>query len=60
MKTYLSEELFSDIDGDPGNVLLTFPEDIINSTGWKEGDTLNIEVVDGCLHITNIESAGGA
>jgi hypothetical protein len=60
MKTYLSEELFSDIAGDPGNVLLTFPEDIINSTGWKEGDTLNIEVVDGCLHITKIESAGGA
>jgi len=58
MKTYLSEDLFTDIEGDAGNVLLTFPPEIINSTGWKEGDTLNVEMINGCLHISKIESAG--
>ena len=56
MKTYLVEELFSDIPDDPDHVMLTFPPEIVESTGWKEGDTLNVEVVDGKLHITRVET----
>lgn len=54
MKTYRVEDLFSDIPGDPDHVLLTFPPELIASTGWQAGDTLNIEVIDGCLHIKKI------
>ena len=55
MKTYLVEELFSDIPDDPDHVMLTFPPEIIESTGWKEGDTLNVEVIDGSIRINKVE-----
>jgi hypothetical protein len=49
MGTYKYEELFHEnIDGD---IILTFPDDIIEATGWKEGDTLDFEVIAGNLHI---------
>ena len=54
-KTYLTEDLFSDIPDDPDHVLLTIPQDVVDSTGWKEGDTLNFEIKDGCLHISKVE-----
>ena len=54
-KTYLTEELFSDIPDDPDHVLFTIPQEVIDSTGWKEGDTLNFEIKDGCLHISKVE-----
>jgi len=46
MKTYTVEELFSDIPGDPANVLLTFPQEMLESVGWEPGDTLNIRTED--------------
>lgn len=55
-KTYLVEELFSDITDDPDHIMLTFPPEVVESTGWKEGDTLNVEVIDGKLHITRVEN----
>ncbi len=55
-KTYLVEELFSDIPDDPDHIMLTFPPEVVESTGWKEGDTLNVEVIDGKLHITRVEN----
>ena len=54
-KTYLVEELFSDIPDDPDHTLLTFPPEVIASTGWQPGDTLNVEIVDGCMHITKAD-----
>ena len=54
MKTYRVEELFSDIPDDPANVLLTFPPEVVDQTGWQPGDTLNIEVINGCLHIKRV------
>jgi len=54
MKTYRVEELFSDIPDDPANVLLTFPPEVVDQTGWQPGDTLNIEVINGCLHIKKV------
>ena len=38
--TFLAEELFEDIPGDPDNVLLKIPPEICEAQGWKEGDTL--------------------
>lgn len=48
-KTYLAEELFQDIPGDPDNVLFTIPPEICEEAGLKPGDTLNIQVKEGQL-----------
>ena len=47
MKTYTVDELFSDIPGDPANVLLTFPPEMLESVCWEVGDTLNFKVENG-------------
>jgi len=56
MKTYKYEDLFSDIPDDPENVLLTFPPEIMEEAGWKEGDTLRFEVVNGGLSIIKVDN----
>jgi hypothetical protein len=46
---YDYDEVFNEnIDGD---LIMTFPDEVFKSTGWKEGDTLDFEVVHGNLHI---------
>jgi hypothetical protein len=55
-KTYKYEEVFQDIEGDPDNVLLTFPPEVLEQAGWKEGDSLRFEVVDGNLVIEKINN----
>ena len=55
-KTYLVEDLFSDIPDDPDHVLFTFPQELVDSTGWQPGDTLNFELKNGCLHISRVET----
>lgn len=46
------EDIFEEIPGDPENVLLKFPPEILEQTGWKEGDSLNIKVENGALVVT--------
>lgn len=46
-----SEDIFQEIPGDPDNVMLTFPPEVLEQTGWQVGDTLSISVVDGALSI---------
>lgn len=43
-KTYSS--VITEAEDGSGDLVLTFPEEIIEQTGWKEGTTLNLEVVD--------------
>ena len=50
--TFLAEEIFEDIPGDPDNVMMKLPPEILERNGWKEGDTLNIELQDGAIVIT--------
>jgi hypothetical protein len=47
-----SEDIFEDIPGDPDNVILKFPPEVLEQTGWKEGDTLTVSVVDGAISIS--------
>jgi AbrB family looped-hinge helix DNA binding protein len=47
--TFLTEEIFSDIPGDPDNVIMTIPPEICESQGWKEGDIIIVTVDDGKL-----------
>ena len=43
MKTYTT---VVEIDADTQEYIITFPDEIIEELGWKEGDTLNWEVTD--------------
>lgn len=52
MKTYLVEEIFQDIPGDPDNVLMTIPPEICEQSGLKPGDVIRIEVTEGCMTIS--------
>lgn len=53
-ETYIftAEEIFQEIEGDPENVMMKFPEEVLKTTGWKEGDTLDIKVEDGKIIVT--------
>jgi len=48
-KVYNYEDLFQDIPGDPDNFLFTIPPDMLEETGWKDGDILNISVENGSM-----------
>lgn len=50
--TFNAEDIFEDIPGDPDNVILKFPPEVLEQTGWKEGDTLTVSVVDGAISIS--------
>lgn len=50
--TFNADEIFEEIPGDPENVVMKFPPEILEKTGWKEGDTLNIELENGAIVVT--------
>ncbi len=50
--TFLAEEIFAEIPGDPDNVILKFPPELLEQVGWKEGDTLNITLEEGAIVIS--------
>jgi formylmethanofuran dehydrogenase subunit D len=52
--TFKVEDIFEDISGDPDNVIMKFPPELIEQTGWKEGDTLNIQLEDGAIIIKKL------
>ena len=49
--TFNVKDIFEEIPGDPDNVILKFPPEILEKTGWKEGDELEILVEDGVLSV---------
>jgi formylmethanofuran dehydrogenase subunit D len=49
--TFKAEEIFEDIPGDPDNVIMNIPPEILKSNGWKEGDILSVTVEDGAIVI---------
>lgn len=49
---YNAEEIFEDIDGDTENILMKIPQEILNETGWKEGDVLSITNQNSTIVIT--------
>ena len=51
-----AEDIFQDIEGDPDNVTMTIPEEILREKGWGEGTRIKVEVGDqGTLIITEIK-----
>ena len=49
---FTAKDIFQEIDGDPENVMMKFPDEVLALTGWKEGDTLDIKVEDGKIIVT--------
>lgn len=43
-KTYLAEDVFEEIPGDPDNVMFKIPPEICEQAGLNDGDTVIIEV----------------
>ena len=52
--TFKAEDIFEDIPGDPDNVIMKFPPELLEETGWKEGDTLNVEIENGAIVIRKL------
>lgn len=52
--TFKAEEIFEDIPGDPDNVMMKIPPEILEKQGWKEGDTLNVKVEEGAIVISKV------
>lgn len=50
--TFLAEEIFEDIPGDPDNVVMKIPPEILERNGWKEGDVLTIKLEDNAIVIS--------
>ena len=44
--TFKAEDIFQDIEGDPENVLMTIPPEIMEKMGWKEGDNIRVLMGD--------------
>lgn len=53
--TFNVEDIFEEIPGDPDNVLMKFPPELLEHTGWKEGDVLDIKIEDGAIVVTKNE-----
>lgn len=51
---FTAEDIFKEIPGDPENVMMKFPDEVLALTGWKEGDVLDIKVEDGKIVVTKV------
>lgn len=54
MKTYRYEDLFQPDPDNADNVILTLPDEVWSDAGLKEGDVVNIEVINGCLTLRKV------
>ena len=41
-------------DGD-GNLIIPFPEELLEALGWTDGTNLDIQVLPGCLSLREVE-----
>ena len=55
MKEYKTEEIFQDIDGDPDNVNMVIPPEVLEKMGWGEGTKIKVESENGTLIITEVK-----
>jgi hypothetical protein len=45
-KFYDYTEIFQEIPEDPEHIMLKFPEELLEQTGWTEGTVVNVSVED--------------
>ena len=39
---------------DNGDAIVELPDELMEELGWKEGDKLDYQIIDGSIHITNL------
>ena len=55
MKEYKTEEIFQDIDGDPDNVNMVIPPEVLEKMGWGEGTKIKVQSENGQIIITEVK-----
>ena len=53
MKTYTAEIL--DAEDGSGDAVLQLPEDFCKEDDWREGDRIEMEVIDGAIKMKNLD-----
>ena len=53
MKTYTAEIL--DAEDGSGDAVLQLPDDLCKEDDWREGDRIEMEVVDGAIIMKNLD-----
>lgn len=48
-RTFSVEEIFEEIPGDPDNVIMKIPPELLEETKWKEGDTLTVTIENNAI-----------
>lgn len=52
---YKKEDIFKKIAGDPNNVNMVIPPEVLKKMGWGEGTQIKVEAQDGQLVITEVK-----
>ena len=52
--TYKYNEIFEDLEGENGDILLKIPQEICEAEGWKVGDTISIKVEGDALVLSKV------
>jgi hypothetical protein len=50
--TFRSEDIFEEIPGDPDNIMLKIPPEVLEHMGWKQGDLLDVTFENGSIVIS--------
>ena len=53
MKTYTAEIL--DAEDGSGDAILQLPDDFCKEDDWREGDRIEMEVIDGAIKMKNLD-----
>jgi hypothetical protein len=51
MTVYNYDDIFEEIPGDPDHILLKFPPEMLEGLDWQPGDVLQLELINGSLHV---------
>ena len=52
---YKKEDIFKNIEGDPNNVNMVIPPEVLQKMGWTEGTQIKVEAQNGQLVITELK-----
>jgi len=54
-KEYKADEIFKDIEGDPNNINMVIPPEVLEKMGWGEGTKIKVESENGQIIITEVK-----
>ena len=54
-KEYKADEIFKDIEGDPNNINMVIPPEVLEKMGWGEGTKIKVQSENGQIIITEVK-----